>query len=335
MIRVAFENLNVVINDFGDMLKENTVLGDINYDALYEESEKENLFAFVDNIAKYASTLDIVQFKENTFEEILSSNLSLFGSCIDSIRASSIFGDIQTEDGTINGIYTNLIDTLSTTELNKFMDFNCFKDEQFSFSVEFANLQPVIDRMLEKQIVDNGQTYNLISYILEVGNLENMLDQITSDDVTTIFTPLMNNRVFRPIGVLVVNSVNAQIKDYVGDLGIDIPVDLEDLTEEQVSEVVEVLGAVTEIAGDIMNSASISDIVNGDNAEDLANLLETLEDSSNSQGVFEGAYDAMLNFVQSDSEIGSLVSEQIEQNTQDGDIDWLGVINAVKEQYGN
>ena len=335
LIRVAFENLNIVINDFGDMLKEGTVLGDINYDALYEESEKENLFAFVDNIAKYVSTLDIVQFKENTFEEILSSNLSLFGSCIDSIRASSIFGDIQTESGTLNGIYTNLIDTLSTTELNKFMDFNCFKDEQFSFSVEFATLQPVIDRMLEKQIVDNGQTYNLISYILEVGNLENMLNQITQDDITTIFTPLMNNRVFRPIGVLVVNSVNAQIKDYVGDLGIDIPVDIENLTEEQVSEVVEVLGAVTEIANDIMNSASISDIVNGDNAEGLANLLETLEDSSNSQGVFESAYDAMLNFVQSDSEIGSLVSEEIEQNTQDGDIDWLGVINAVKEQYGN
>lgn len=335
LIKVAFENLNGVINDLGDMLKEGTVLGDINYDSLYVETEKENFFAFVDNISSYLSTLDLVKFKENTFEEILSSNLSLFGSCIDSIRASSIFGDITTEQGTIKGIYTNLIDTLMQTKLNQFMDFNCFKDETFSFSAEFAELQPVIDLMLEKQIVDGDTTYNLISYILEVGNLENMLDQITSEDVTNIFTPLMNNKIFRPVGVLVVNSINAQIKDYVGNLGVDIPVDLDNLTDDEIQDVVNVLGAVTEIASDIMNSSSISDIVNGESAESLAGLLDTLEDSANNQGVFESAYNAMLDYVQTDSEVGSLIEEQIANNTQDGDIDWLGVINGVKELYGN
>ena len=335
LIKVAFENLNGVINDLGDMLKEGTVLGDINYDSLYVETEKENFFAFVDNISSYVSTLDLVKFKENTFEEILSSNLSLFGSCIDSIRASSIFGDIKAEQGTIKGIYTNLIDTLMQTKLNQFMDFNCFKDETFSFSAEFAELQPVIDLMLEKQIVDGDTTYNLISYILEVGNLENMLDQITAEDVTNIFTPLMNNKIFRPVGVLVVNSINAQIKDYVGNLGVDIPVDLDNLTDDEIQDVVNVLGAVTEIANDIMNSSSISDIVNGESAESLAGLLDTLEDSANNQGVFESAYNAMLDYVQTDSEVGSLIEEQIANNTQDGDIDWLGVINGVKELYGN
>ena len=335
LIKVAFENLNGVINDLGDMLKEGTVLGDINYDSLYVETEKENFFAFVDNISSYLSTLDLVKFKENTFEEILSSNLSLFGSCIDSIRASSIFGDIKAEQGTIKGIYTNLIDTLMQTKLNQFMDFNCFKDETFSFSAEFAELQPVIDLMLEKQIVDGDKTYNLISYILEVGNLENMLDQITAEDVTNIFTPLMNNKIFRPVGVLVVNSINAQIKDYVGNLGVDIPVDLDNLTDDEIQDVVNVLGAVTEIASDIMNSSSISDIVNGESAENLAGLLDTLEDSANNQGVFESAYNAMLDYVQTDSEVGSLIEEQIANNTQDGDIDWVGVINGVKDLYGN
>ena len=335
LIKVAFENLNGVINDLGDMLKEGTVLGDINYDSLYVETEKENFFAFVDNISSYLSTLDLVKFKENTFEEILSSNLSLFGSCIDSIRASSIFGDIKAEQGTIKGIYTNLIDTLMQTKLNQFMDFNCFKDETFSFSAEFAELQPVIDLMLEKQIVDGDTTYNLISYILEVGNLENMLDQITAEDVTNIFTPLMNNKIFRPVGVLVVNSINAQIKDYVGNLGVDIPVDLDNLTDDEIQDVVNVLGAVTEIASDIMNSSSISDIVNGESAESLAGLLDTLEDSAKNQGVFESAYNAMLDYVKTDSEVGSLIEEQIANNTQDGDIDWLGVINGVKELYGN
>ena len=335
LIKVAFENLNGVINDLGDMLKEGTVLGDINYDSLYVETEKENFFAFVDNISSYLSTLDLVKFKENTFEEILSSNLSLFGSCIDSIRASSIFGDIKAEQGTIKGIYTNLIDTLMQTKLNQFMDFNCFKDETFSFSAEFAELQPVIDLMLEKQIVDGDTTYNLISYILEVGNLENMLDQITAEDVTNIFTPLMNNKIFRPVGVLVVNSINAQIKDYVGNLGVDIPVDLDNLTDDEIQDVVSVLGAVTEIASDIMNSSSISDIVNGESAESLAGLLDTLEDSAKNQGVFESAYNAMLDYVQTDSEVGSLIEEQIANNTQDGDIDWLGVIIGVKELYGN
>ena len=335
LIRVGFENLSGVINDFGDMLKEGAQLGEINYDALYKESEKENLFAFVDNVATYLRDIDFSQFKENIFEQILSSNLTQFGRCIDSIRASSIFGDIQKDGTVVNGIYTNLIDTLADTELNQFIDFNCFKDQTFSFSTEFATLQPVIDLMHEKTIVYESENYNLISYILKVGNLEDMLDQITSDDVSNIFRPLMNSRVFRPVGVLVVNSVNAQIKEYVGDLGVDIPVDLDNLTDEQVEEVVDVLASVTDIASDIMNSTSISDLATGENSESLAGLLEKLEDSANSQGVFEGAYDAMLDYIKQDETIGAYVSEEIQNNTTDGDVDWHSVITSVKENYGN
>ncbi len=335
LIRVGFENLSGVINDFGDMLKEGAQLGEINYDALYKESEKENLFAFVDNVATYLRDIDFSQFKENIFEQILSSNLTQFGRCIDSVRASSIFGDIEKDGTVVNGIYTNLIDTLADTELNQFIDFNCFKDQTFSFSTEFATLQPVIDLMREKTIVYEGENYNLISYILKVGNLENMLDQVTSDDVSNIFRPLMNSRVFRPVGVLVVNSVNAQIKEYVGDLGVDIPVDLDNLTDEQVEEVVDVLASVTDIASDIMNSTSISDLATGENSESLAGLLEKLEDSANSQGVFEGAYDAMLDYIKQDATIGAYVSEVIENNTTDGDVDWHSVITSVKENYGN
>lgn len=333
LIKVGFENLNTVINELGDILKEGTVLGDINYDALYEENEKENLFAFADNIAKYVSTLDIKQFKENTFEYLLSSNLSLFGSCIDSIRASSIFSDIETENGVVPGIYTNLVDTLSTTQLNQFIDFNCFKDNQFSFNVEFTNLQPIIDKMLTKQITYQGETYNLISYILQVGNLENMLDQINSDDVNQIFTPLMNNRVFRPIGVLVVNSINSQIKDFVGNLGVNIPVDIDDLSEDEVAEVVGVLGSVIDLASDIMTNTSIEDLVTGESSDQLAGLLEQLEDSANKQGVFEGAYNAMLGYIQADETVGGYVSGKLDQFTTDGDIDWSSLIQDVKNEY--
>ncbi len=335
IIRVGFENLSTIINDFGDMLKEGAQLGEINYDALYKESEKENLFAFVDNVATYLRDIDFTQFKQNIFEQILSSNLTQFGRCIDSVRASSIFGDIEKDGTVVNGIYTNLIDVLAETELNQFIDFNCFKENDFSFSAEFATLQPVIDLMREKTIVYESENYNLISYILEVGNLENMLDQITSDDVSNIFRPLMNSRVFRPVGVLVVNSVNAQIKEYVGNLGVDIPVDLDNLTDEQVEEVVDVLASVTEIASDIMNATSISDIATGENAESLAGLLEKLEDSANNQGVFEGAYDAMLDYIKQDATIGAYVTEVIDKNTTDGDVDWHSVITSVKENYGN
>lgn len=335
LIRVGFENLSGVINDFGDMLKEGAQLGEINYDALYKESEKENLFAFVDNVATYLRDIDFSQFKENIFEQILSSNLTQFGRCIDSIRASSIFGDIQKDGTVVNGIYTNLIDTLADTELNQFIDFNCFKDQTFSFSTEFATLQPVIDLMHEKTIVYESENYNLISYILKVGNLENILDQVTSDDVSNIFRPLMNSRVFRPVGVLVVNSVNAQIKEYVGDLGVDIPVDLDNLTDEQVEEVVDVLASVTDIASDIMNSTSISDLATGENSESLAGLLEKLEDSANSQGVFEGAYNAIRDYIKQDETIGAYVTEVIDKNTTDGDVDWHSVITSVKENYGN
>ena len=61
--------------------------------------------------------------------------------------------------------------------------------------------------------------------------------------------------------------------------------------------------------------------------------MEQLEDSANKQGVFEGAYNAMLGYIQTDETVGGYVSGKLDQFTTDGDIDWSSLIQDVKNEY--
>jgi hypothetical protein len=333
-IHFGLENLNVVINDFGKNLGEDVVLGEMNYENQYEESEKENLLSFLDNVALYVKDLDINQIQENPFVTILKSNLAQLGSCMDSLKATSLFSDKVVEGEIQKGIYNNFVDALQSTKYSNYINFGAFNEEGFSFNVEFAKLQDLAETVVDKKINADDKQYPLIQYIIDVGDWEVVFAQITREDLSTIFTPLMKNKIFEPIGTMVINKINEQIKNMVGEYGIDIDVDvsivLENLSEEEISQVIDVLGAVSEIVTEINNpDFELSDLINGEHVDALVDMLTVMQENANSNGVFATAYDALLDYAKQNEEIGERLTAELE-NYEDGEVDWELVIESLK-----
>ena len=118
LINVGLTNLNDIINDLGKKIGNDVVLGEMNFDNLYQEKEKENLLSFVDNVAFYVKTLDTDKVINDPFITILNSNLAQLGSCMDSLKGTSLFADVTVDNNVQKGIYTNLIEALENTKFS-------------------------------------------------------------------------------------------------------------------------------------------------------------------------------------------------------------------------
>ncbi len=338
IIDFGFEQLNSIINNLSKKIDENVELGDINYEYIHENSEKENIFSFVDNVALYVQNLNIEDIFNDPFKTILNSNLVQLGSCMDFLKNSLLFADKNVDGTIVNGIYSNFVDVLLNTEFSKYVNFACFKDDKFSFNNEFSKITPIVDELLNKQIIDNNQSMPLIEYIISIGDdadgWKNIFEQINSEDLTNIFEPLMNSKIFEPIGVMVVNKINEQIKQVVGPYGDVITSIINSLDGEEISQVVDVLGAVSEIITEITApDFTVEDMATGENADKLATLLDKLQDNANNDGVFKQSYDAMLEFMENDEKIGSYVTDLVNDYPQ-GQIDWQDLLSKIPKSEG-
>ncbi len=338
IIDFGFEQLNSIINDLGSKIDGSTTLGEINYEYLHVESEKENIFSFIDNVALYVQNLNFDDVFNDPFKTILNSNLVQLGSCMDFLKNSLLFADKQVDGVTVDGIYTNFVDALLNTEFSKYVNFACFKEDTFSFNNEFSKITPIVDELLNKQIVDETESLPLIEYIIKIGDDQNgwkiIFEQIDNKDLTNIFEPLMKSKIFEPIGVMVVNKINEQIKQVVGEYGDVITSVISSLDSDEIAQVVDVLGAVSDVITDITDpDFTIEDMATGENAENLANLLNKLQDNANNEGVFKQSYDAMLEFIENDEKIGPQVTNLINEYPQ-GQIDWLDLLSKLPKNEG-
>ena len=157
-----------------------------------------------------------------------------------------------------------------------------------------------------------------------------LLKQISKEDITEIFTPLMNSRIFEPVGVMVVNKINEQIQDVVGEYGSLITTIVGDLNKEEVAQVIEVLGDVTEIIEYVTaEDFDISEFATGEKSEKLGDLLNNLQENANNDGVFVNAYDAMIDYVKNNEEIGASVVELMEEYPE-GQVNWAQLLQDLK-----
>ena len=115
------------------------------------------------------------------------------------------------------------------------------------------------------------------------------------------------------------------IRDYAKYLGLD---------KEEIAQVIEVLGAVSKVITDITSTDfNLKDMTSGEAANDLGKLLNTLQDNANKNGVFEQTYDAFIEYIKADEQIGSQVTEIIAQYPQDK-IDWVDLISKLPKDEG-
>ena len=74
-------------------------------------------------------------------------------------------------------------------------------------------------------------------------------------------------------------------------------------------------------------------MTSGEAANDFGELLNTLQDNANKNGVFEQTYDAFIEYIKADEQIGSQVTEIIAQYPQDK-IDWVDLISKLPKDEG-
>lgn len=334
IINIGIEQLNVLINDVGKHIDENVELGELNNKNIYNELEKENILSFLDNTIIYLKSLDFNTIQEEPFITFLESNLAQLGSCIDSLRSTTLFDDVVIENNTQKGVLTNLIEALNNTEYSQYINFNCLLDKEFKFNIEFENLHNAIQKLLQKEINNGTNTVNIIDYLSDNGEWSVVLESITSDDLNDIVTPLLNSEIFKPLATIMVNKVNDQIKELVGEYGGVITTVIENLGDEEISQVIEVLSSVTDIIPEITKpDFTVMGLLKSENSEQLSEFLTKLQDNANDDGVFKQTYDAMIEYLKNDEDIGADLLEEINK-TQEGasNINWVEFIEKMKNK---
>jgi hypothetical protein len=67
--------------------------------------------------------LDLNKVEEDPFVAILDSNLAQLGTCLDIIKASSLFADKEVDGVMQKGVFSNLVDALQETEYSEYNNF--------------------------------------------------------------------------------------------------------------------------------------------------------------------------------------------------------------------
>ena len=328
-LELGLTKLGEFVDELGDLIVEDARLGKLYIKDIYNETEQEKILAFFDNVVAYVKGLDVTELKEDPFMVVLKSDLARLGSALDSIKNTTLFSDYQEGGVLVDGVYTNLIKTLMKTQYVDYIGFESMLEKDFSWNSELALANPMVDSLVEKQIEkEDGTKTSLIEFIIEGGDWEIIFKQITKEDLTEIFTPLLESKIFKPTAILALNKINEEIKSVIGEFGDVIP-NIEDISNDDVKQIVEIIGDASALIEDFTKEDfDISDLATGENQEKLADLLTSLQDNANSDGVFKETYEALVDFVKNDDQIGGQVVD-LTSEYKDGEINWSEVIGKL------
>lgn len=328
MFELGLGELGSIVNNMGNLIVEGGELGTLNTSDLYEEKERKNILDFFDNAVAYVKDIDIIELKEDPFMIILESDLARLGSALDSIKLTSLFGDNVSGDNVVRGVYSKLIELLKQTEYADYIGFDYFLQSDFSWNTELAATSDMIAILIDRVISTSIEEVPLIKYIIQGGDWEFVLEQISSEDLTNIFTPLLESKIFEPTAVMALNKINEEIKNIVGDFGNIIP-NIEDIPAEEIGQIVEIVTDVADLIEEFTKEDfDITTLATGENKEKLSSLLNSMQDNANNNGVFEQTYNSLVDYVSNDETIGSQVVDLI-SGYEDGQIDWVNVINQL------
>lgn len=280
------------------LVEEDVVLSDFTTNGLFTEIYNAELIALLEDLAEYLSTLNISEITdESALKTILNGDLDKLGIALDSIKNSKLFasGDVNT--------FTDLVDILYSSDIGEFIDLRFGKDQEYSYETELKALKDFIT--IANTITIESEPF--IDYVMDGNSLDSILDYITQADALKL-KPLFEILVVKPTAVIVVDSINNIIKDYVGEeLGINIKaISYETDLKAQADSIINVISAAVEIDF----NKDISEI----DSTKFNLLLGALESNANANGVFKESYNALLNkiVVEINSEVEKIITDNVE-----------------------
>ena len=228
----------------------------------------------------------------------------------------------------------------STMKITDFVNISLLKNSNFKLENEFKTYKTIVRALLDKKDKDgNVVEKTLIERIMETG--PQCIKDLSNEQIDNILTPIGNSDLLKPSYDYLIGFINKAVMESVGsEVGTmfdNFEINTTGLTQDQIEEQNEQIIEVIQDAKDLMDSFNNSEkdlnTIIAENQEELTRLLENLQDNANlthdqgqNVGALKEVYDAVLNYVSDEANGLADIQTIIENNTNNGEIDWAAVI---------
>lgn len=334
------------VNDYFATIENAVTVSKINYvndDIKYNKADLTEIITTILDIYKDYTEVNldnIVSTPEVLVTANFNSNVKNLGKIVDKVKGLEVLN----QSGSFGKIIDNaklLAITFGEETLNfvDIIDLDLLKVKEFSVETDFETLTPAIRELLTMKFIDEGG--NQISSIEQITKegITETVKKMSKDQISAILTPLANSDLFKPLNVMLINTINNEVKKTIGGNIVELPDDIDlsnqiDNIVNVIDDVKTLLPALEEIGS---GTKSLDDVIKDtatNNSDTVVSLLNNLQDNANNNGengAFTGVYNAMLSYIKDDASGLTDISQIIDANTViDGEksvIDWQSVIN--------
>lgn len=234
-----------------------------------------------------------------------------FISCIDNFGgALDAFATLPVWSYEGGNIYDDIIIALENKEgLGEFINFGAAKLENFVggefWSIELNAYKTSLERLISKTITLDGEEKNLLTAILDGGDITEIVKTFTTEDtdvtndVDTIMKPILERELFKKLAIMVLDELNFQVEKITNEsvtedtstlTKIPFETDLAAQSTDILTVIKEAIKAIT------LENPEISDY------KPLLNALKTNAENTynGSDGVFKQVYGLLETYVNSE-----------------------------------
>ena len=234
-----------------------------------------------------------------------------FISCIDNFGgALDAFATLPVWSYEGGNIYDDIIIALENKEgLGEFINFGAAKLENFVggefWSIELNAYKISLERLISKTITLDGEEKNLLTAILDGGDITEIVKTFTTEDtdvtndVDTIMKPILERELFKKLAIMVLDELNFQVEKITNEsvtedtstlTKIPFETDLAAQSTDILTVIKEAIKAIT------LENPEISDY------RPLLNALKTNAENTynGSDGVFKQVYGLLEAYVNSE-----------------------------------
>lgn len=266
---------------------EDITIAPFNTSTINSDIDRQQILNIINKLVAYAKDIKIADLQGDTLlDAIMDSNLTALGTALDEVKNANLFSTVAEGNS-----YNDMINALSKSDFNKYLDFTIATDTSYSWKTELTSLQTAINTINNTIVIPTASgDKGLIKFMLNGGNFNEAYNYINSTNAMTL-QPIFEIKLIKPVAVNVVNTINMMIKDFVGeDLGKDIK-EITDITAVDLSlqakEITEVIASAVDID---FNETNLDNI----DKTKLNILLSKLEVNAKNNGVFKDSYNALL-----------------------------------------
>lgn len=310
------------------------------------------------------------EYQQVGFEEIdkdytliattnFQNNIKRFGKVLDSFKNMGLWSEFKNQDNiTIyqsfftnfsNFVYEYQKDSETTTIIVKdYIDISCVLPDVSNttrniLELEFENIAPAIEKLFTvyfEEVGTDGVTPVKVTLFekLLADELDGIIEDISDEDLSVILTAFGNSKLFRPINVMLLNTINKQIQQQIGGTIPELlPEDVE-LSEQEVAQIVDIVKDAKELLPTLQEvtdgTKSLDEVLKevqtdpnkASVKETVVSVLDKLQDNASNEGVLGSVYDAMFDYIYNDSSLSD-IQQIIDENGGKDNVDWNSVIN--------